>query len=399
MKKVEKAFTLVELIVVITILAILGTIGFLSFQNYNSYARDTIRTSDLSLIARWIKIKQVQWGYVLKPENFVEITASGTIIWYQWEFTTKIWNKYKLNWDFKDPLDEQNYVYSVDKNLNNFTIWGFLESDEVALSTEGFNPLENTYAREWRTLKTFGDKFWIILKDWEAVNSSTDLSDLTDSKINILDTALTSNYELFLDDNETVTWTGLVAMNSKASCKRILELWNDWPDWVYKINPTGDNEFEVYCDMTTDWGGWTLVMNFNRNSINSQSYPWTWILISLNSHIRLFDNQIKSLASMANKVRIQEKGTSNYVETKDWDNYTINKLRNLEPLIDNNFKNWTHFQWNKLENLNYNCDSNIEWPFLYQSCWNWNGLHIYSQDHIAKYWWENNWINMIIMVR
>jgi prepilin-type N-terminal cleavage/methylation domain-containing protein len=48
----RQAFTLVELIVVITILAILSTIGFLAMQSYNQYARDTIRTSDLSLISR-----------------------------------------------------------------------------------------------------------------------------------------------------------------------------------------------------------------------------------------------------------------------------------------------------------------------------------------------------------
>jgi len=65
-------------------------------QNYNIYARDTIRKSDLSLISRWIKIKQVEGWNAPMPENYVEITASGTLIWYQWEFTSKIWNRYKL---------------------------------------------------------------------------------------------------------------------------------------------------------------------------------------------------------------------------------------------------------------------------------------------------------------
>jgi prepilin-type N-terminal cleavage/methylation domain-containing protein len=47
---VQKAFTLVELIVVITILAILGTIAFLSLQGYSADARNSKRSSDLNNI-------------------------------------------------------------------------------------------------------------------------------------------------------------------------------------------------------------------------------------------------------------------------------------------------------------------------------------------------------------
>ncbi len=51
MKKVQKGFTLVELIVVITILAILGTIAFISLQGYSQDAKNSKVTSDLRTLA------------------------------------------------------------------------------------------------------------------------------------------------------------------------------------------------------------------------------------------------------------------------------------------------------------------------------------------------------------
>jgi hypothetical protein len=74
------------------------------------------------------------------------------------------------------------------------------------------------------------------------------------------------------------------------SCKNILD--NDSSklnqNWVYTIDPENNLVwFEVYCDMTTDWGGWTFVVwidwsNDNHlaiwsfNSINLNNLLWKW---------------------------------------------------------------------------------------------------------------------------
>lgn len=60
MKKVQKGFTLVELIVVITILAILATIAFISLQGYSQDARNSKVASDLRTIASSIETSNTQ---------------------------------------------------------------------------------------------------------------------------------------------------------------------------------------------------------------------------------------------------------------------------------------------------------------------------------------------------
>ena len=53
------------------------------------------------------------------------------------------------------------------------------------------------------------------------------------------------------------------------SCGHILQADSSATTGVYTINPTGGDPFSVYCDMTTDGGGWELITARETNVLSS----------------------------------------------------------------------------------------------------------------------------------
>jgi len=72
---------------------------------------------------------------------------------------------------------------------------------------------------------------------------------------------------------------GAQTWNPPASCKAVLDAGGATGDGVYWIAPDGvaANAFQVWCDMTTDGGGWTLVMKIDgtKTTFAYDSAYWT----------------------------------------------------------------------------------------------------------------------------
>ena len=112
MKK-NKAFTLVELIVVITILAVLATVAFISLQWHAQNSRDAVRQSDIKAIQKQLSFFILKDNKYPVPDDKINITASGTIINYQWYAgKTVLWIIWVHAWGI-DPIDQTYYTYST----------------------------------------------------------------------------------------------------------------------------------------------------------------------------------------------------------------------------------------------------------------------------------------------
>ncbi len=223
---------------------------------------------------------------------------------------------------------------------------------------------------------------------WTALASAWIYKEIVETSswdlVNLVDT--------FVLNNDNFTNTSIVEIDN-TSCKTILDTWWDIWDWIYSIDPENNwTWFNVYCDMTTDWGGWTLVLT-KANNTNSTS----WLTEISNWWTDLTD----STANLDNALNITWSLLWNSVKYEMSD---YNNVFEFWPLTSEVVDYWLTAITTSRDVMTHTPDCISNWWNSYSNCWWFSSLHygrvwdpwstrcrLYHDNPRIWSWWCATW--------
>ena len=340
--------------------------------------------------------QQTRW------DDKIEIRQWSKVIWYQGYAWENIRSKIEYSAEWIDPKDGQLFTYTINKERKSFALMAFLEEENGLEWLVFSDKAQASYANripfvEWR-------KIGVIIDDLNnPIQENTDI--LSQGYIDIIDVG-TNEFQAYLSNSEIYTWSGgwLRSISTKYDCKRLKDMKWSLPSGLYGIDPDWNGiTKQVYCDMDTDWWGWTIMTLLADNSTEnlfSETSPNEYIT---NKNVNISTRgRLSTIWTDETNRDIYLQCFSDRVEHKWYETPFIiyDYLWTEQVNLRKSHKEWTEFSsvylsakwWNKTFTLNnlYNTDSNNATMAIEDT--NWEIVFYLENDELVvadATWWIN----------
>jgi len=234
-----KKFKTFEYIVIVLLVLAIIWIVFYGWKNFSQ--NKAIDSNLMDMQVTLDKYKQLHGTYPESEWGF-NIIYNGKFMWIQWTISKRIQEEL-----FISLKNSDKYTYNTNAEKTKYQI-AFVDNGQI---------------------KTIWNKLWILLdKNSNPIKqtSSVEIATLKDYKIYIEPNNVLAGNE---QNAKTLNWF----YNYDVSCKEYLKSNSNlkWKDGVYKIQPIWYTweAFNVYCDMTSDDGWWTVATMLAGGKNNS----------------------------------------------------------------------------------------------------------------------------------
>lgn len=185
-------------------------------------------------------------------------------------------------------------------------------------------------------------------------------------------------------------------------------------DGIYEIDPDGSVPIDVYCDMTTDGGGWTLVLLSNSSAAGCPRPYWTEVVNNVNLNGTLSEDitsfdlflGVKYWNLLGTEARLDMGASPSSLSHRAYYDFSLDEANNYALVMSNEsitigstspgmyeYHNGRPLSTRDRDNDDYSssCSNNFyETAWWYGACWSgsfWGGGLESYQD--APYWTSN----------